>query len=73
MCPQCGGQVQAKVIKVGFESNSFLELALIEMYVKCDRMEDAIQVFDHIYVPNVFTWNYLVVRYAWCGRLEHAR
>lgn len=73
MCPQCGVQVQYKVIKVGFESNSFPELALIEMYVKCDRKEDAIQVFDHICVPNVFTWNSLVVGYARCSRLERAR
>jgi len=73
MCPQCGVKVQAKVIQVGFESNAFLELSLIEMYVNCDRKEDAIQVFDNIFMPNVFTWNSLVVEYARCSRLEYAR
>ena len=58
---------------MGFESNAFPNLALIEIYVKCDRMEDAIQVFDHIYVPNVFTWNSLVFIDARCSRLQRAR
>jgi len=38
MCLQCASQVQAMVIKAGLEQNSFIELALIEIYAKVPKV-----------------------------------
>eukprot|EP01018_Ginkgo_biloba_P010548 Gb_15394 [translate_table: standard] len=68
-----GTKIHGHIIKMGFESYVLVETALVDMYVKCESIEDARQVFEKMSSPNVFIWNTMVVGYAKCGRLEDAR
>ena len=40
--------------------DEFVESALVDMYGKCDRIEDVHQGFDEMHGENVMPWNTLV-------------
>ncbi|KAL6549783.1 hypothetical protein OROMI_020271 [Orobanche minor] len=42
----CGRQVHANVIKVGLESDGYVQCALVDLYGKCGIINDAISVFE---------------------------
>ena len=49
-----------------------LSNTLVDMYAKCGVMEKALEVFDDIPVPDVVSWNALIVGYAQNGLGEEA-
>ena len=55
-----GRKVHAHNVKIGFDLDEFVESTLVNMYGKCDRIEDALQVFDEMHGENVMPWNTLV-------------
>ncbi|KAL5060539.1 hypothetical protein RYX36_032143 [Vicia faba] len=44
----------------GWELDVILGTALIDMYVKCGRVEDGLRVFNYMKERNVFTWNAVI-------------
>ncbi|KAH7431951.1 hypothetical protein KP509_07G000400 [Ceratopteris richardii] len=46
--------------------------ALIDMYAKCDALEEAQRIFDNLQVQNVVSWTTLIAGYAEHGHGEKA-
>ncbi|XP_026426396.1 putative pentatricopeptide repeat-containing protein At3g25970 [Papaver somniferum] len=69
---KAGKQVHSMIIKMGYEWNVFSASALLDMYSKCKRIQDAYQVFECIPEPNFVSWNALITGYAQIGDRETA-
>eukprot|EP01018_Ginkgo_biloba_P015184 Gb_08053 [translate_table: standard] len=57
---QRGREIHDYVIRSGVDLVSFVENALIDMYAKCGRIDDACQVFDKMSLKNVVSWNSMI-------------
>ncbi|KAJ4980644.1 hypothetical protein NE237_031481 [Protea cynaroides] len=69
-CEECldlGQQVHALISKTGYAKNVFSGSALLDMYAKCKRIEDAYAVFQHISERNLVSWNAAIAGYAQIG------
>ncbi|RDY04994.1 Pentatricopeptide repeat-containing protein, partial [Mucuna pruriens] len=58
-----GVLVHLYVIKHGLESDVFVNNALINMYSKFERLQDAQRVFDGMKVRDVVSWNSIIAAY----------
>ncbi|XP_057817701.2 pentatricopeptide repeat-containing protein At3g24000, mitochondrial [Cryptomeria japonica] len=67
-----GKQVQGYVIKSGFELDVSVGTALIDMYGKCNTVEDARQVFDKMPQRNLISWTSMIAGYSHNGFEEKA-
>ncbi|KAL0330164.1 UNVERIFIED_CONTAM: putative pentatricopeptide repeat-containing protein [Sesamum radiatum] len=65
-----GQQVHSDVVKMGFEDNVYAASALLDMYAKCSRVEDADKVFKYMQERNTVSWNALIAGYAEMGNLQ---
>ncbi|GMH17124.1 hypothetical protein Nepgr_018965 [Nepenthes gracilis] len=65
-----GKQVHCDVIKTGFECNSFCESSLIDFYVKCNSVNDAMHLFDQVDNPVMVSWTAMISAYARIGSLD---
>lgn len=69
---ELGRQVHCAVSKLGFESNSFCEGALIDMYSKCSLVSDARRVFDGAVELDTVAWTAMLTGYVQVGLPEEA-
>ncbi|KAF5449557.1 hypothetical protein F2P56_029989 [Juglans regia] len=67
-----GKWLHGYVIKNGFEFNSFLVTALLDMYVKCGEVRDARSVFDELSAIDLISWTAMMVGYAQSGHPNEA-
>ncbi|XP_072955550.1 pentatricopeptide repeat-containing protein At3g09040, mitochondrial [Typha angustifolia] len=67
-----GRQVHCDVIKTGFDSNSFCEASLIDMYFKCGHVFDARRVFAGISNPDTISWTNMIAGYTRLGMFDEA-
>ncbi|XP_015968733.1 putative pentatricopeptide repeat-containing protein At5g52630 [Arachis duranensis] len=56
-----GQQLHALVYKHGFDTDTFVASALLDMYAKCGSMSLAQKVFDEMPHRNLVSWNSLIV------------
>lgn len=61
---EIGQQVQAKLMKTEFFTDIKMGSALLDMYSKCGRTEDARRIFDHMTEKNVFSWTSMIDGYG---------
>ncbi|KAF3630714.1 putative transcription factor GTE4-like [Capsicum annuum] len=59
-----GESIHAKVIQRKFDSDVYVGSALLDFYVKCDKLDDANVCFDEISEKNVVSWNTLMLGYS---------
>lgn len=60
----CGKQVHANAIKLGLETDIYVQCSLIDMYGKCGLLKDAERVFEMIVDrKNVACWNAMLISY----------
>ncbi|XP_059665077.1 pentatricopeptide repeat-containing protein At3g58590 [Cornus florida] len=62
--PMHGEVIHAKIIKNMYESDVFVGSALVDLYSKCDKLEEARHSFDEIYDKNLVSWNALIMGYS---------
>ena len=52
------------LLKSGYLGNCFCEGSLIDMYVKCNALNDARRLFNHAHDPSLISWTTMIVAYA---------
>ncbi|CAL5194450.1 unnamed protein product [Lathyrus oleraceus] len=57
---EMGIWIHDMVRRNGWELDVILGTALVDMYVKCGRVEDGLRVFGYMKEKNVFTWNAVI-------------
>lgn len=67
-----GRQVHGLVIKGSYECNVYVGSALVDMYAKCERIEDAFEAFEEISEPNSVSWNALIAGFVQVRDIETA-
>ncbi|KAG5520531.1 hypothetical protein RHGRI_033195 [Rhododendron griersonianum] len=69
---ELGKQIHCNVLKVGFDSNVFVSNALIDVYSRCGKMDNSVDLFVESTNKNEVTWNTLIVGYVQLGDAEKA-
>nr|KYP77182.1 Putative pentatricopeptide repeat-containing protein At3g25970 [Cajanus cajan] len=64
---QLGQQLHSVMHKMGLSENVFSGSALLDMYAKCGRVDDAYVVFRSMPERNYVSWNALVAGYSRVG------
>eukprot|EP01018_Ginkgo_biloba_P031942 Gb_37802 [translate_table: standard] len=59
-----GKQIHNYIIKVGLESQIFVGSALVDMYVKCGRLEEARQGFKNMPDQDMVSWTSMIAGYV---------
>eukprot|EP01018_Ginkgo_biloba_P031739 Gb_11664 [translate_table: standard] len=67
-----GKEVHRQIIRSGSQSDIFVGSALVDMYVKCEDIENARQVFDKMPERNVVSWTAMIAGYAQNGYVDEA-
>eukprot|EP00250_Pteridium_aquilinum_P016411 c23092_g1_i1 orf=273-1727(+) len=67
-----GRIIHIQIIRQGLASNVFIGSTLIDMYAKCECLDQARQVFDELQVRNVVSWNAMIGGYVKHGHGVHA-
>ncbi|XP_028755119.1 pentatricopeptide repeat-containing protein At4g19191, mitochondrial isoform X3 [Neltuma alba] len=62
--------IHALVAKSRFQSNVFVQTAMVDMYIKCDQLEDAYNVFVEMPTRDVASWNAILLGFAQAGFLD---
>ncbi|KAJ9185441.1 hypothetical protein P3X46_005079 [Hevea brasiliensis] len=69
---QLGIILHAFVVKVGFDSDVFINTSLVSLYVKCGYLEHAFRVFDDIPDKNIVSWTAIISGYIGVGKCREA-
>ncbi|KAK2975399.1 hypothetical protein RJ640_029272 [Escallonia rubra] len=67
-----GQQVHAQSIVSGYSHDLSISNALVSLYARCGRMQDAHSAFDSIDVKDSISWNGLISGFAQIGHCEEA-
>lgn len=67
-----GKQVHGYAIRTGLFEDVFVGNAIVDMYAKCELMDEANKVFERMKVKDVVSWNAMVSGYSQVGRFEDA-
>lgn len=67
-----GEQAHCHLVKVGLNSDIFVVNALIDVYAKCERIEDSINLFSNLLHKTDVTWNTMIVGFTHLGYGEEA-
>lgn len=67
-----GQQVHSMIVKMGYAENVYCGSALLDMYAKCDRVEDAFLVLEGMPERNPVSWNALISGYVQLGDRDTA-
>lgn len=69
---ELGKQVHRLVIGLGYESNSYVSNALIDMYAKCSDVLAAEKIFSNMRKRDIVSWTSIIVGMAQHGRADEA-
>ncbi|KAI3459019.1 hypothetical protein Pfo_015682 [Paulownia fortunei] len=67
-----GRGIHGACVKCGYEENVYVGSALVDMYTRCKRMEEAKVIFDGLKSKNEVSWNALIAAYAREGEGHNA-
>ena len=62
-----GKHVHGDVVKSGFELDIFVTNTLVDMYAKCDSIDDARCVFERAVKKDIVTWNVIMTGCVYQG------
>ncbi|KAK7380156.1 hypothetical protein VNO78_32621 [Psophocarpus tetragonolobus] len=69
---QHGTMLHGHVLKIGFQADTFVQTALLDMYSKCSLVASARQVFDDMLHRSVVSWNAMVSAYSRGSSMDQA-
>lgn len=77
VCASLGASLQGKkvhgfAIRNGLVDDVFVGNAVVDMYAKCGKMDEASMVFERMKFKDVVSWNAMVTGYSQTGRFEDA-
>ncbi|KAF3791876.1 Pentatricopeptide repeat-containing protein [Nymphaea thermarum] len=61
---KCGKEIHAYVLRNGFSFEGFLPNSLLDLYVRCSRIDTAYNLFNTMKCKDVAAWNTLIAGYA---------
>ncbi|KAF5469247.1 hypothetical protein F2P56_013335 [Juglans regia] len=67
-----GKEVHGFAVRCGLVEDVFVGNAIVDMYAKCQMMDEANKVFERMVVKDVVSWNAMVTGYSQIGRFEDA-
>ncbi|KAM7277529.1 hypothetical protein ACFE04_004663 [Oxalis oulophora] len=67
-----GQAVHSMVIKSGCELDEFLSCSLVDVYIKCGLVDDALKIFFKIEHPDVVAYSAMISSLEQQGRIEEA-
>lgn len=67
-----GRQVHTHIIKNNLDDDDFVQTALIDMYGKCMRVDDADVAFNKLSSRDLFTWTVIITSHAQANQGEKA-
>ncbi|KAL4191935.1 hypothetical protein AMTRI_Chr06g191490 [Amborella trichopoda] len=67
-----GEEIHATTVKLGFESDVFVQNSMVSMYGSCKSIREAKMVFDSMKTRDVVSWNCIIACYLQRGESEHA-
>ncbi|KAJ4724468.1 Pentatricopeptide repeat [Melia azedarach] len=67
-----GKDVYDYMISIEFEGNACVKRSLLDMFIKCGRIEMTRQLFEEIELKDIFMWNMMVSGYASKGDFKKA-
>ncbi|PWA93076.1 hypothetical protein CTI12_AA074680 [Artemisia annua] len=65
---EIGEEIRKDARDHGYENDVFVASSLLNMYVKCGRMDEAMRVFESMKRRDVVSWTTMVSGFAQCGR-----
>ncbi|XP_031742900.1 pentatricopeptide repeat-containing protein At2g21090-like [Cucumis sativus] len=68
-----GMSLHSHLIKTALSFDLFLANRLIDMYSKCNSMENAQKAFDDLPIRNIHSWNTILASYSRAGFFSQAR
>lgn len=67
-----GKQLHAYALKLGFVPQIYVITALVDMYAKCNGIDDARKGFDYLREPDIVLWTSMISGYVHNGENEDA-
>ncbi|KAM0944420.1 putative tetratricopeptide-like helical domain superfamily [Dioscorea sansibarensis] len=67
-----GKEIHGLSHKIGLDSHLQVGSALVELYGKCQVIEDAMRVFKGMVIREQFTWNSMLAGYIQCSNISKA-
>eukprot|EP01018_Ginkgo_biloba_P013180 Gb_21047 [translate_table: standard] len=67
-----GMEIHEEIVRSGFQSDLFVESALVDMYSKCGDIDKARYVFDKVHRRNVVSWTTMIAGYVQNGQSVEA-
>ncbi|KAK9287093.1 hypothetical protein L1049_015504 [Liquidambar formosana] len=67
-----GKLVHGDAIRTGFDSDIFVEAALVDMYAKCGQTEDGRRVFDRMPRRDLVCWTAMITAYEQAERPQQS-
>ncbi|KAK7286507.1 hypothetical protein RJT34_21549 [Clitoria ternatea] len=68
-----GRGVHALAIKMRFWGDLYVQNTMMNLYFKCEDVDDGCKVFDKMRVRNVFSWTTVIAGLVASGKLDAAR
>ena len=65
-----GQKIHIQILLAGYENDMFIASMLVDMYAKCDYLQDACMVFDKSKHDGI-SWNALIIGFLDCGYSSH--
>eukprot|EP00250_Pteridium_aquilinum_P020176 c24737_g10_i2 orf=530-2113(+) len=67
-----GKSIHEQVLRSGLASDLAIGSTLVDMYAKCDKLDDALAVFNKLSARDVVSWSALIAGFAMHGHGEKA-
>ncbi|XP_050226110.1 pentatricopeptide repeat-containing protein At4g33990-like [Mercurialis annua] len=67
-----GKVAHGEAVKIGFDSDLYVEAALVDMYAKCGSFWDGRKIFDEMPVKDLVCWTAMITAYEQAEKPEEA-